>query len=46
MIILYRDMRTYGLLEDYYQEARDQGVLFARFDPERLPQVASRGRQA
>jgi heterodisulfide reductase subunit A len=39
VLILYRDMRTYGLLEDYYQEARDQGVLFARFDPERPPEV-------
>ncbi|HEX9883559.1 MAG TPA: NAD(P)-binding protein, partial [Desulfobaccales bacterium] len=39
VLILYRDMRTYGLLEDYYREARDKGVLFSRFDPERLPQV-------
>ena len=39
VLILYRDMRTYGLLEDFYKEARDQGVLFARFDPERLPEV-------
>ncbi|MGD0217423.1 MAG: FAD-dependent oxidoreductase [Desulfobaccales bacterium] len=39
VVILYRDMRTYGLLEDFYLEARDQGVLFAHFDPERLPEV-------
>ena len=39
VLILYRDMRTYGMLEDYYLEARDKGVLFARFDPERLPEV-------
>ena len=39
VLILYRDMRTYGLLEDYYLEARNQGVLFARFDPERPPEV-------
>ncbi len=39
VVILYRDLRTYGLLEDYYLEARDQGVLFARFEPERLPEV-------
>ena len=39
VLILYRDMRTYGMLEDYYLEARNQGVLFARFDPERLPEV-------
>jgi heterodisulfide reductase subunit A len=39
VLILYRDMRTYGMLEDYYLEARDKGVLFARFDPERVPEV-------
>ncbi len=39
VVILYRDMRTYGLLEDYYREARDKGVLFSRFDPENLPEV-------
>ena len=30
--VLYRDMRTYGLLEDYYTEARNQGVVFIRFE--------------
>jgi heterodisulfide reductase subunit A-like polyferredoxin len=39
VVILYRDMRTYGFLEDFYREARDKGVLFSRFDPDRLPQV-------
>ena len=37
--ILYRDIRTYGLLEDYYQEARRLGVLFFRFDPAAPPEV-------
>ena len=37
--ILYRDMRTYGLLEDYYKEAREKGVYFFRFDPENPPQA-------
>ena len=41
VVILYRDMRTYGFLEDFYREARDKGVLFSRFDPDRLPQVNS-----
>jgi len=39
VVILYRDMRTYGLYEDYYREARRQGVLFARYDLEHLPEV-------
>jgi heterodisulfide reductase subunit A-like polyferredoxin len=39
VFILYRDMRTYGMLEDYYREARNRGVLFVRFDPENQPEV-------
>ncbi len=38
--ILYRDIRTYGLLEDYYKEARDLGVLFFRFEADDPPVVA------
>jgi heterodisulfide reductase subunit A-like polyferredoxin len=45
VVILYRDMRTYGFLEDYYREARDKGVLFSRFEPEHLPQVANENGQ-
>ena len=37
--ILYRDMRMYGLLEDYYTEARRQGVIFSRFDQDNPPRV-------
>jgi heterodisulfide reductase subunit A-like polyferredoxin len=37
--ILYRDMRTYGLLEDYYREAREKGIIFIRFDRETPPEV-------
>ncbi len=37
--VLYRDMRMYGLLEDYYTEARRQGIIFCRFDPDGPPQV-------
>ena len=32
VFVLYRDIRTYGLLEDYYKEAREKGVIFIRFD--------------
>jgi heterodisulfide reductase subunit A-like polyferredoxin len=41
--ILYRDIRTYGLLEDYYTEARRLGVKFFRFDPENPPEVTVSG---
>ncbi len=37
--ILYRDIRTYGLREDYYKKARDLGVLFIRFEQDRKPEV-------
>jgi heterodisulfide reductase subunit A2 len=40
VFILYRDMRTYGVLEDYYREARNRGVIFVRFDPEKAPELA------
>jgi heterodisulfide reductase subunit A len=29
--ILYRDMRSYGLREDLYREAREKGIIFARY---------------
>ena len=37
--ILYRDMRMYGLLEDYYTEARQQGIIFSRFSQDNPPRV-------
>ena len=39
VFVMYRDMRTYGLLEDYYKEARDKGVFFIRFDSDAPPVV-------
>jgi len=39
--ILYRDIRMYGLLEDYYTEARKLGILFFRYTPEDPPKVES-----
>ncbi len=41
IFILYRDIRTYGFLEDYYKEARKQGVLFVRYDPDDPPVAKS-----
>ncbi len=37
--ILYRDMRTYGLLENYYTAAREKGVIFIRYEQDRPPTV-------
>jgi heterodisulfide reductase subunit A-like polyferredoxin len=41
VFVLYRDIRTYGLMEDYYKEARELGVLFFRFTAEEPPRVES-----
>jgi heterodisulfide reductase subunit A len=38
--ILYRDMRTYGFREKYYQMARDAGIVFIRYNEENLPVVS------
>ncbi len=43
VVILYRDIRTYGLREDYYFKARELGVVFVRFVPERKPEVEMAG---
>jgi heterodisulfide reductase subunit A len=40
--ILYRDIRTYGFKEDYYEKAREAGVLFIRYEPEREPRLEKR----
>jgi heterodisulfide reductase subunit A-like polyferredoxin len=41
--ILNRDVRTFGLKEAYYLEARRQGVRFYRFEREQKPQVTATG---
>ena len=37
--VLYRDVRTYGLMEEHYTRAREAGIVFIRYDEERKPQV-------
>jgi len=37
--IFYRDMRTYGLKEDYYREAAEKEIRFIRYEPENPPEV-------
>lgn len=38
--VLYRDIRTYGFAESYYTKARQQGVVFVRYDEDRKPEVS------
>jgi len=39
VVILYRDIRSYGFRERLYQEARQNGVIFVQFDPQTPPKV-------
>ncbi|MHC4720137.1 MAG: FAD-dependent oxidoreductase, partial [Planctomycetota bacterium] len=39
--ILYRDIRTYGLNEEYFQAARDSGAIFIRYDLDNKPAVTN-----
>jgi len=41
--ILYRDIRTYGFWEEYYQQARSKGVVFIRYGLTEKPLVSSNG---
>ncbi|HVP17551.1 MAG TPA: 4Fe-4S binding protein [Spirochaetia bacterium] len=42
VIVLYREMRTYGMRERHYERARELGVTFIRYEPERKPEVRPR----
>lgn len=43
IFVLYRDVRTYGANELYYQKAREMGVIFVRYEPDSPPQVTADG---
>ncbi|RTZ98950.1 MAG: heterodisulfide reductase [Deltaproteobacteria bacterium] len=40
VFVIYREMRTFGLRENLYLEARKKGVVFIRYDVENKPRVA------
>ncbi len=37
--ILFRDIRTYGFKEIYYRKAREEGVIFLRYDENNPPEI-------
>ncbi len=39
VVILHKDIRTYGFKEKLYTQAREQGVLFVRYEEGREPEV-------
>ncbi len=42
--VVYRDIRSYGFREDLYKKARELGVLFIRYDLERMPSLTQDGK--
>lgn len=38
--VLYRDLMSYGLMEEHYTLAREKGVIFARYDLDHPPEVS------
>ena len=45
IFILYRDIRTYGQREDLFLKARQKGIIFSKYEPERKPEVKDDGQQ-
>ncbi|MDD5207040.1 MAG: FAD-dependent oxidoreductase, partial [Desulfobacterales bacterium] len=43
VVVLYRDIRTYGQREALYREARRQGVIFIRYSLDQKPLVETDG---
>jgi heterodisulfide reductase subunit A len=39
IFVLYRDIRTYGTKEVYYNQAREKGIVFVRYDEDKKPVV-------
>jgi len=44
VVVLYRDMRTYGLAEEKYREAREKGVIFIPYDVRQMPEISQKGK--
>jgi len=42
--VWFKEVRTFGLLEEYYTKARELGVIFTRYDEATKPQVSANGR--
>jgi heterodisulfide reductase subunit A len=43
VFVLHRDIRTYGMRENVYKEARDKGVVFVRYDVDEKPEITKDG---
>ncbi|MHA1659305.1 MAG: FAD-dependent oxidoreductase [Promethearchaeota archaeon] len=45
VVILFRDIRTYGFKEKYYRKAREAGIVFIRYDENNPPKLTPEGSQ-
>ncbi len=45
VIILYRDIRTYGYAEDAYREAREKGVIFIPYEMDNKPKIETKAKR-
>ena len=43
VVVLYRDIRTYGYAEDAYLEAREKGILFIPYEMDNKPVITEKG---
>ncbi len=43
VIVIYKDVRTFGNMEKYYAQARHEGVVFIRYDDDKPPEVLPNG---
>jgi heterodisulfide reductase subunit A len=41
--VWFKEVRTFGLLEEYYTRARELGVIFTRYDNDSKPEVSANG---
>ncbi|MBP1701882.1 MAG: FAD-dependent oxidoreductase, partial [Chloroflexi bacterium] len=41
VIILYRDIRTYGFKERLYTQAREKGIIFIRYEESHRPEIVN-----
>jgi heterodisulfide reductase subunit A-like polyferredoxin len=46
IVILYKDIRTYGFKERLYTTAREHGVIFMRYDDDHRPEVVISSQQS
>jgi len=43
VFVLYRDLMTYGFKEKFYKDAREKGVMFLQYDPDKKPELDTKG---